>query len=272
MSHMLREIRSQGDAWAAALETVDAVGDDLGAALRDAVPSVLMVGAGSSYYLGLAARGAWVRAGLVTSVAPASEAVLHPELYPLPEGGVLLGVSRSGTTTETLRALSALRNGGVLVVGVTTTEGTPIEAVADFTVSISGAAEYSTVQTRSFSAQLIAVLALAALARGDEAALAALRRLPAQAAGFIARAETAMMAVPPTVERVYVLGTGDLWGLAMEGALKLKETSLTESEAFQTLEFRHGPQSMVDESTLVVGLLSDDPAAQRPPSCAKWCN
>jgi glucosamine--fructose-6-phosphate aminotransferase (isomerizing) len=259
ISHMLREIRSQGDAWSAAIDAVDAAGPELADALAGAAPATLMLGAGSSYYLGVAARGAWVRRGRDAMAVPASEALLHPELYPVTRGGLALGISRSGTTTETLRALAAMRAGGALAVGITTVAHTPITDAADHALVIHGAAEDSTVQTRSFSAQLLTVLSLAALAGRDEPARASLRRLPQLAPAWIERSEEAVEPLAMAPERIYVLGTGDRWGLAMEGALKLKETSLTEAEAFQTLEFRHGPQSMVDENTLVVGLLGNDP-------------
>ncbi len=259
-SHMLLEIRSQGDAWSAANAAVDAAGPELAEALAGAAPETLMLGAGSSYYLGVAARGAWVRRGRTASAVPSSEALLHPELYPVAPGGLVLGISRSGTTTETLRALTALRSGGALAVGITTAAQTPIADASDHALVIPGAAEASTVQTRSFSAQFLTTLALAALAGRDDTVRGALRRLPELAPDWIARAEDAVTPLAMAPERVYVLGTGDRWGLAMEGALKLKETSLTEAEAFQTLEFRHGPQSMVDENALVVGLLGDDPS------------
>jgi glucosamine--fructose-6-phosphate aminotransferase (isomerizing) len=58
--------------------------------------------------------------------------------------------------------------------------------------------------------------------------------------------------------QVFFLGSGPRYGLACEAMLKLKEMSLTTSEAYHSLEFRHGPKSMVDEGTLVVGLLSDE--------------
>ena len=56
---------------------------------------------------------------------------------------------------------------------------------------------------------------------------------------------------------MFFLGSGPRYGLACEAMLKLKEMSLTTSEAYHFLEFRHGPKSMVDEGTLVVGLLSE---------------
>jgi glucosamine--fructose-6-phosphate aminotransferase (isomerizing) len=65
------------------------------------------------------------------------------------------------------------------------------------------------------------------------------------------------------IERIFFLGGGPLYGLANEAMLKTKEMSLSYSEAFHPLEFRHGPMSMVDERTLVVGLLSDTGLAEQ---------
>lgn len=64
------------------------------------------------------------------------------------------------------------------------------------------------------------------------------------------------------IERFFFLGSGLLYGIACEAMLKMKEMSLSYSEAFHVLEFRHGPMSMVDERALVVGLLSDEAHAQ----------
>jgi glucosamine--fructose-6-phosphate aminotransferase (isomerizing) len=58
-------------------------------------------------------------------------------------------------------------------------------------------------------------------------------------------------------DRFYFLGSGIRYGLACEANLKMKEMTLTHSEPFHFLEFRHGPMSMVDQSAVVVGLLSD---------------
>lgn len=227
------------------------------------------MGAGSSCYLGLAARGAFLRRGVSAHAAPTSEVLLHPELYPLAPGGVAVAVTWSGTTTETLRAAAQLRTAGAVAVGITTTLRTPNARTCEHVVSVPAAAEESTVQTRSFSAQLVATMALAAPQAGDDAALTALRRLPTLAPAWIARLESALGPIASAPERVFVLGPGDLWGIAIEGALKLKETSLTEAEAFQTLEFRHGPQSVVDEDHSW-SASSATTTAPRPPSCVRW--
>ncbi len=259
-SHMLREIRSQPEAWASAADAVASLAPGAVQGLRGAPRAVTLLGAGSSYYLSVAARTAWARRGFLAAAVPSSEQLLHPEAYRLPEGGLAVGISRSGTTSETLAALRMLREGGAQTIGITTEPGTPIQEVSDVLLAIPGAAETSTVQTRSFSSQLLAAVALSAVAtEGAEALLREQRTLPIRGAALITEAEALVGRWATGIDRIYVLGSGALWGLAMEGALKLKETSLSEAEAFQTLEFRHGPQSMVDGRTLVVGLLGDDP-------------
>ena len=64
------------------------------------------------------------------------------------------------------------------------------------------------------------------------------------------------------LQRFFFLGNGPLFGLACEAMLKMKEMSLSYSEAYHTLEFRHGPKSMADGSALVIGLLSPNGLAQ----------
>jgi glucosamine--fructose-6-phosphate aminotransferase (isomerizing) len=64
------------------------------------------------------------------------------------------------------------------------------------------------------------------------------------------------------LERFYFLGSGLQYGIACEAMLKMKEMSLSYSEAYHTLEFRHGPMSMVNERTLVVGLISEEAGQQ----------
>lgn len=256
--HIEREIRSQGQAWRAALEAVADRTSALSELLTHAHGrEVRFLGSGSSYYLGVAAAPVWGRRGWMARALPSAEQVLHPDDYPTPQPPLAVAVSRSGATTETLRALEVLRNAGSPAIGVTTRRDTPMDDLCDVVVHVTGAQEESTVQTRSFTAQFLVVQALAQLGAAGPTGLAPFGELPSLADDWITAADQTVAPLATRFERVYVLGTGMRWGLAMEGALKLKETSLTESEAFQTLEFRHGPKSMIDDATLVVGLIGE---------------
>jgi glucosamine--fructose-6-phosphate aminotransferase (isomerizing) len=253
------EILSQAEAWTSALEAVRAGANEVRlAAAANRGREVRFIGSGSSYYLGLAAASTWSRTGWNARVLPSSEQLLNPLDYPSSHPPLVIAVTRSGSTTETVRAAAMLRREGSATIGISTQGEGPIADVCDVVIGVNGGRERSTVQTRSFTGQLVAAKALAFLVAGDEEGMSALEGLAPRAAEWIARAERRAEALAGTFSRAYLLGTGERWGLAHEAALKLKETALAEAEAFQTLEFRHGPQSMVDSQTLVIGLVGDD--------------
>lgn len=256
---LLDEIASQPTGWHQALRLVRGVSSDLATLISHRHTRFL--GAGSSFYLGNVAASAWADLGLSASSVPASEPLLHPRRYPWGPDRVALAVSRSGTTTETLTALNRAKDAGASSVAVTTATGSSMATIADLTLVVSDGAESATVQTRSFSSQLMAVLAMAAQVR-EPALLDVFERWLPSADDLVARSEAAVKNVGLDWDRAFFLGTGTLIGIAQEGALKLKESALTEAEAFQTLEFRHGPKSMVDDRTLVIGLLSAESEAQ----------
>ena len=256
--HIEHEIYGQADAWRSALNEVRRTADPVADLLEGARGrEVRFLGSGSSYYLGVASAALWGRYGWLARALPSAEQLLHPEAYPAAEPPLVVAVSRSGTTTEVLRALERMRRGGSRAIGITTRRDSPMEDLCDVVLVIEGARESSTVQTRSFSAQYLASAAIVTGVGADDAAWGAMEALPDRVDAWLPEVDRTVSGFAERFRRVYVLGTGTRWGIAMEGALKLKETSLTESEAFQTLEFRHGPMSMVDPETLVVGLVSD---------------
>jgi glucosamine--fructose-6-phosphate aminotransferase (isomerizing) len=116
-------------------------------------------------------------------------------------------------------------------------------------IVISNGQERSVAQTRSFASMYLATAAFAAINAGKDELLYEMDSLPAIGERLIARYDG--------WTEFYFLGSGIRYGLACEMNLKMKEMTLTHSEPFHFLEFRHGPMSMVSPSTLLVGLLSD---------------
>jgi glucosamine--fructose-6-phosphate aminotransferase (isomerizing) len=224
-----------------------------------AAGDVVFTGCGSPYYLARSAatvfRGV---AGRRAVAFPASELMLFPD-ESLPEGSanLLVAISRSGETTETVEAVARFRRDGGPAVVITCRPESSLTAHASVVLAVPEAAERSLAQTRSFSAMLAAAQGLGFVLAGRPFS-PALLRLPEAAAGVIDAARDPMRQIGEDrrFERVYFLGGGPLHGLACEAALKMKEMALTEAEAFHPLEFRHGPMAMVDRATLVVGLLS----------------
>lgn len=259
MNPMLQEIESQGQGWREAISLIRASQGRLAALLEGR--EVRFLGAGSSYYLGNAAVSTWASLGLKATSVPASEPLLYPNRYLWSSDHVAVAVSRSGSTTETLEAMRRAKQAGAATLLVTTVGDAPMVNIADLSLVIAGAAERSTVQTRSFSAQLMAALAVGWQVSGRPLADDA-DQLWQSASELNQRSAAAATAAGTDWDRAYFLGTGTMVGLAQEGALKMKEAALTEAEAFQTMEFRHGPKSMVDPRTLIVGLVSREAREQ----------
>lgn len=114
-------------------------------------------------------------------------------------------------------------------------------------------------QTRSFASMFLIAQLCAGIAAERPDYCSQLRALPAHGKRLIAEESSLIQRIGEDLNfrQFFFLGSGPNYGLACEAMLKMKEMSLSYAEAFHFLEFRHGPKSMVDEKTLLIGLLSD---------------
>jgi glucosamine--fructose-6-phosphate aminotransferase (isomerizing) len=175
------------------------------------------------------------------------------------DGLVPVLISRSGRTSEVLRVAEVLHGKKISGIAVSCAAGQPLEALVTEAIIVP-ADEQSTVMTRSFTSMLLMLQQLAVrLARKEDLA-------QAQAA-FVATADRTFSGLPARVLDFvtqnrfadYVcLGQGILYGVACESTLKVTEMSCSYAQSFHTLEFRHGPKSIVGPETLVTFLLSDN--------------
>jgi glucosamine--fructose-6-phosphate aminotransferase (isomerizing) len=136
--------------------------------------------------------------------------------------------------------------------------------LVDHALALPAAQEVSVAQTRSFASMLVACQMLVGALSGDAGLAARIASLP-EAGRRLITSQTGLaekLGGDRSLERFFFLGNGPLYGLAEEAMLKMKEMSLSYSEGYHSLEFRHGPMSMADHTALVVGLLSDATAAQ----------
>lgn len=266
-AHTGAEIQSQPERWQQSLDHFAAGGE--ARRIASALPGHrdwLFVGCGSSYYLAQTAAACWrAMTGMEARALPASELLLFPQLAwnrQAPCQPVL--ISRSGTTSEVLRVADFLDAERQPFLAVTCTPGEALERRAAASLRPAAAAEASTVMTLSFTSMLLAVQYLAAEIAGDEAAAEALRRMPRRARAFVDQSRDAVEALVAAHDFVdYVwLGQGPYHGLANEGALKVQEMSCSYSQSFHTLEFRHGPKSIVAPETLVLFQVSAAGAEQ----------
>lgn len=259
--HTCNEILSQPDAWEQALKVTERSRHQLEPLLGAKYEQVLFTGCGSTYYLSLSAAALFQGlTGCVARAVPGGELLLNPAVTLGHGSALLVAVSRSGSTTETVRAVEEFkRQKKGPVVAITNYGDQPLAKLADVALVIEKGQEESIAQTRSFASMFVAATALAAMAAKDETLLHAMAGLPDAGRKLLARHESLARQFGEnlTLDRFYFLGSGIRYGLACEANLKMKEMSLTHSEPFYFLEFRHGPMSMVTESALVVGLLSE---------------
>jgi glucosamine--fructose-6-phosphate aminotransferase (isomerizing) len=264
--HTWTEITGQPEAWRATLKvfTADRTALDDFLAQTD-FTQILVVGCGSTHYLAQTAAAILTRRTRTPAYAfPSSGLWLFPDTAPS-DRTLLLAISRSGTTTETLRALERFREThGGSVLAITCYPESPLVQQADFALVTPAGQERSVAQTRSFTNMLLLTQALVATLAHDEGMLEHLQRLPDALEDLVARLGDLpqRLGTDLGIERIFFLGGGPLYGLANEAMLKTKEMSLSYAEAYHPLEFRHGPMSMVNEHTLTVGLLSDTGLAE----------
>ena len=268
--HTRTEILSQPQVWQEALTVARGALPRVRTLWRQAQPAQLwFTGCGSSYHLGVAAAGVALWQGMVAHALPASELWLSPlpALGMLPRP-LLIATSRSGETSETVRAVERFRRiGGQAVIAITCGPKSPLAESADVTLAIPAAREQSLAQTRSFASFLLLAQAVIDSLVGDGTFPDRLKGLPNLGRRLIeAHAATgAALGERLDLERFFFLGTGPCYGLANEGMLKLKEMSCTPSETYHALEFRHGPMTVIDGSTLVTALISDHARAEEAP-------
>lgn len=259
-SHTLDEIFSQPDCWRDCLAQVAASGElHQAARMAETGAEWIFVGCGSSFYLAQAAAATFNHLGLVARAVPASELLLFPELaMPNSRKWLPVMISRSGLTSEVLRVTRMLEENDIRTIAVTCAAGQPLEKLSTVTLKAPAPDEKSTVMTRSFTSMLLILQYLGATVAGSEFRRA-LINLPQQM-------PTLLESVPARLRKFidgnnfadYVfLAHGPLFGIASEAMLKMTESSCSYAQVFHTMEFRHGPKSIVSPETLITFLMSE---------------
>ena len=256
------EIMSEPGVWAATLQELEENGryDEVLNPL-DKADEWIFVGCGSSYYAAQAAAWSWTAVtGQRAKAVPASELLFYPD-HVLGEGKCQpVLISRSGHTTEMLMAADYLeKERDIRTVAVSCATGKELEKLVTSTLLLPAADERSTVMTRSFSTMLLGLQALAAWVSGRKDFLEALKQMPGQAQRALVRLQPCIEKFASSTEFAdYIfLGQGPFFGIASEGQLKVTEMSCSYAQVFHTLEFRHGPKSIVSPQTLLTFFLGE---------------
>jgi glutamine---fructose-6-phosphate transaminase (isomerizing) len=262
-THTLAEILSQPDVWRSCSQ-------DLAHNLN--LPTVLskarrrkkwlFVGCGTSFYLAEAAAASWtLLTGQSARALPASELLLFPRLAQFETKSVqAVIISRSGRTSEAVRAAEFLaRMHKLPTLGVTCAQESELAKACQQTIAVPQADEKSVVMTRSFTSMLLTLLQIASGNDHGHSFSSALESIAAALSSriqaFSDRVES-FIAKHSFEDYVY-LGQGPFFPVAREAALKITEMSHSYAQAYHTLEFRHGPKSIVSPQTCVTFFLSE---------------
>ncbi len=245
-SNMLDEALASAQAVAAQLAAPEPV-RRVAAALRERERQVaLTVARGSSdhaasYFAGLAMSVAGVPvASLPMSIATLQQAPLQVQHQ------FALAFSQSGKSPDLVDTMKALRSAGALTAAAVNVEDSPLSEASEFTLPLLAGPELSVAATKSYVAMLAISAQLVAYWNGSDALTQAIASLPdaLHSAGALdwSKAVDALAGV----DQMMVIGRGLSLAIAQESALKLKETSGIQAEAFSSAEVRHGPMELID--------------------------
>jgi glutamine---fructose-6-phosphate transaminase (isomerizing) len=279
---MLKEIYEQADAVAETIadRTVRADGvdlDDVGALdealLRD-VKRIVVVACGTSYHAGLIGRYAieeWARIPVEMDIA-SEYRYRNPVVGP---GDLVIGITQSGETADTLAAMRIARERGATVLALTNIMGSQATRESDGVLYTRAGLEVCVAATKTFTCQVVVMhllgLKLAEL-RGTlpperrAEIIADLKRIPHCIEALLSGIDAQVTEIADVHwDKDFFLYLGRHVGLpvALEGALKLKEISYISTDAYAAGEMKHGPIALLDESTPVVTVATDSPVLEK---------
>ncbi len=271
---MMKEIHEQPKAVADTLHSVVKDGSiDLSAVglTKEDIQSInqiYIVACGSAWHVGMVAQYVIEDlAKIPVRVELASEFRYRKPL--LDKNGLVILISQSGETADTLAALREAKNRQVKTLAIVNVVGSSIAREADNVFYTLAGPEISVATTKAYSAQLIAVYTLAlqfAKERNEiemseyEKLIKELDTLPDKIQEVIDNQEEIQKfaAKQAAAKDVFFIGRGIDYAVSLEGSLKLKEISYIHSEAYAAGELKHGTISLIEDGTLVIGVLTQD--------------
>ena len=230
------------------------------------ISQIHIVACGSAYHVGVAAQYVIEDiAGIPVRVDLASEFRYRKLL--LDPNELVVIVSQSGETADSLAALREAKEKGIRTLGIVNVVGSSIAREADCVFYTLAGPEIAVATTKAYSAQLVAAYMLAikfALVKGEiseeecQAYLKELKTIPDKISKIIGDKERIQWfaAKFANAKDIFFIGRGIDYAISLEGSLKMKEISYIHSEAYAAGELKHGTISLIEDGTLVVGVLT----------------
>ncbi|GAA3520407.1 SIS domain-containing protein [Actinocatenispora rupis] len=225
---------------------------------------VLFTARGTSDHAALfAAYLTEIRLGIPTGLASPSAITVYgarPDL----RDALVVGVSQSGGSPDLTEVVRVARDAGAHTLAVTNNPDSPLADIAEMHVDVLAGKERAVAATKTYTAELMALLLLVESVRGIDAAdRAELDRLPELARGVLADPTATQLAARYRfADRLVTTGRGYAYPTARETALKLMETSYLSALAFSGADLLHGPLAMADPDVPVLAVVGDGPGGK----------
>ncbi|MCH4541766.1 SIS domain-containing protein [Ochrobactrum sp. A-1] len=194
----------------------------------------------------------------VASIGPSVASVYGSKLKL--KNGLHFTVSQSGASPDIVAAQEAAKKGGATTIAVVNVVDSPLGNAADVVLALNAGEEKSVAATKSFIAAVAALSGVVASASGDASLQAGLQRLPEALSATRPDGREAVENLLLNARSLYTGGRGTAFAIALEAALKAKETANIHAEAFSLAELMHGPMRLVEEGFPIISFLPRDEA------------
>ncbi len=257
--YMLKEIVEQKDTIPKALNLNDEQIQKLILLIKEA-KRIYITGCGTAYYCALISTYIFAHVGIDVKAVAANELLPFTQLFDT--STIIIAISQSGETADTLIGVKAAKAKGSRIVSVVNARGSTLERISDITLSVGSGPEIAVVSTKAFTAQVATMYKLAQACHSeqgdgrDESSISTqleswltpktLESIRDIAVGFI------------DSQDIYVIGKYDNFPIAMETALKIKEASYIHAEGFMAGELKHGVIALIQKGTPCIVLASED--------------
>ena len=234
---------------------------------------IVIIGCGTSWHAGLVAEYIFEElARIPVEVEYASEFRYRNPI--IKEGDIVIAISQSGETADTLAAIELAKAKGATIFGVCNVVGSSIARATDAGAYTHAGPEIGVASTKAFTAQVtvLTIMALEAAQRKGTISESLFRQLLVELESIPAKVEMVLQAADKIKEIAYIftyarnfiyLGRGLNFPVALEGALKLKEISYIHAEGYPAAEMKHGPIALIDEDMPVVVIATKDSSYEK---------
>lgn len=229
--------------------------------------NIIIVACGSAYHVGVVGQYVIESASRIpVRVELASEFRYRDPI--MNENDLVIVISQSGETADSLAALRLAKKMNIKTLGIVNVVGSSIAREADFVFYTLAGPEIAVATTKAYSAQLIAIYALAIqLGKYREiidenrytSLIEEMETLPEKMERVLSDKERIQWFASKyaNAQDMYFIGRGIDYAVSLEGSLKMKEISYVHSEAYAAGEIKHGPISLIEDGTLVIGICTD---------------